>query len=107
MRLVCLLSMAVVLMLGQAPDDLPPVLQRPPGEVLDRKLPNGKSQRDEIVKADHKKNLEDATQLAKLSGDIKDELEKSDPFVVSVKTVKKLEDIEKLSRDIRGRLKRY
>ena len=106
MRLVCLFSIAVVLLLGQTPEDLPPVRGFPP-DAIDRKLPNGKSQRDAIAKEDHKKNLEDAAQLAKLSGDIKDELEKSDPFVVSVKTVKKLEDIEKLSKDIRGRLKRY
>jgi hypothetical protein len=106
MRLVCVLSMAVVLMLGQTPDDLPPVRRAPP-DSLDRRLPNGKSQRDEIIREDHKKNLQDATQLAKLSGEVKDELEQSDPFVVSLKTVKKLDDIEKLSKDIRGRLKRY
>ena len=106
MRLVCVLSMAVVLMLGQTPDDLPLVRRAPP-DSLDRRLPNGKSQRDEIIREDHKKNLQDATQLAKLSGEVKDELEQSDPFVVSLKTVKKLDDIEKLSKDIRGRLKRY
>lgn len=105
MRLLCLLALAVCLMLGQIPDDLPPV--RPARDPQDRRLPNGKSQRDEMAKADHKKNLDDAAQLAQLSQDVKDELEASDPFVVSVKTVKKLDDIEKLAKDIRGRLKRY
>jgi hypothetical protein len=103
MRLVCLLAFTVVLMLGQVPD-LPP---RIPSGPLERRLPNGKSQHDEIAKADHKKNLEDAAQLAELSQQIKEELETSDPFVVSVKTVKKLDDVEKLAKDIRGRLKRY
>jgi hypothetical protein len=98
--------MAVVLILGQTPDDLPPLRKPPPG-AQDRRLPNGKSQRDEIIKEEHKKSLADAAQLAKLSGEIKEELEKSDPFVVSLKTIRKLDDIEKLSKDIRDRLKRY
>jgi len=106
MRLVCLFSIAVLVMLGQTPEDLPP-LRKLPEDAVDRRLPNGKSQRNEIIKEDHKRNLNDAAQLAKLSGEIKEELEKSDPFVVSLKTVKKLEDVEKLSKDIRGRLKRY
>jgi hypothetical protein len=106
MRLVCRFSIAVGLTLGQTPEDLPPLRKLPP-DTQDRRLPNGKSQRDEIIKEEHKKNLQDAAQLAKLSGEINEELEKSDPFVVSLKTIKKLEDIEKLSKDIRGRLKRY
>ena len=105
MGLVCLLTLAVMLLMGQAPEDFPPV--RPPRDPLDRKLPNRKSQRDEIARADHKRSLEDAAQLATLSQQIKDDLENGDPFVVSVKTVKKLDDIEKLAKDIRNRLKRY
>jgi hypothetical protein len=106
MRAICLLSLAVCILLGQVPDDAPP-LQGPPAGPLERRLPNGKSQRDEIVRADHKKNLQDAAQLLQLSQELKDDLEKGDPFVVSVKTIKKLDDIEKLSKDIRGRMKRY
>jgi hypothetical protein len=105
MRLVCLLALAVMLLMGQVPEDFPPV--RTPHDPLERRLPNGKSQRDEIAKADHKKSLEDAAQLAMLSQQLKDELENGDPFVVSVKTIKKLDDIEKLAKDIRNRLKRY
>ena len=73
----------------------------------DVKLPSGKSQRDEIVRADHKKNQEDAARLATLSAEVSEELAQSDSHVVSVKTLKKLDDIEKLTRGIRGRLKRY
>jgi hypothetical protein len=72
----------------------------------DIKLPSGKSQKDEILRADHKKNLEDSARLAALSAELKDELEQSDSHVVSVKTLKKLDDIEKLARGIRGRLRR-
>jgi hypothetical protein len=90
----------------------PPVPQRPepvqpPGAENDAKLPNGKSQRDEIAKADYKKNLEDAAELVRLADSLRSDLEKETAFVVSLKTIKKTEDIEKLERNIRGRLKRY
>ncbi len=84
------------------PGGPPDPLRRP-----DMKLPNGKSQRDEIVKADFKKNLEDVDKLARLSQEVKEELNASDSHIVSVKTLKKLEDVEKLARSIQGRMKRY
>ena len=72
----------------------------------DVKLPNGKSQKDEIIRADYDRNLKDAGDLARLAGEIKDDLEKGDRYLVSLKTLKKLEDVEKLSKDIRQRLRR-
>jgi hypothetical protein len=70
------------------------------------KLPNGKSQKDEIIRVDYERNLRDAGDLARLSEEIKDDLEKGDRNLVSVKTLKKLDDIEKLAKDIRQRLRR-
>jgi hypothetical protein len=83
------------------------VAQRPPlRDEPDVKLPNGKSQRDEIARVDYERNLKDAGELARLSEEIKDDLEKGDRYLVSLKTLKKLEDVEKLSKDIRQRLRR-
>jgi hypothetical protein len=82
---------------GEPPDSL-----RHP----DIKLPSGKSQSDEIVRADHKRNIEDSAKLAVLSEELRDELAASESFVVSVKTIRKVEEIEKLAKNIRGRLKR-
>ena len=73
-----------------------------PEEVV---LPNGKSQRDEILKADHQQNLKDAAELAELADQLKIDLEKNDRFVVSMATIKKTDDIEKLAKRIRGRLR--
>ena len=73
------------------------------GEV---RLPNGKLQRDEILKADYEKNLEDARQLLKLSEDLKLEIEKDEAFVLSIGAIKKTEEIEKIAKRIRGRIKR-
>jgi|HubBroStandDraft_1064217.scaffolds.fasta_scaffold278043_2 hypothetical protein len=64
-------------------------------------------QRKGMIKADHKKNLADAAALLKLAEELKSELEKEDPLVISVKNIKRTEDIQKLAKDIHGRLKRY
>ncbi|MDQ1472711.1 MAG: hypothetical protein QOJ99_4191 [Bryobacterales bacterium] len=70
------------------------------------RLPNGKLQRDEILKADYEKNLKDARDLVDMSKAFELDLEKSDRFVLSVGLLKKLDDIEKISKRIRGRMKR-
>ena len=72
----------------------------------DVKLPNGKSQKEEILKADFKKTLQDAADLVKLAEELHDELVKDDRHVLSISTLKKTEDIEKLAKRIRTRLKR-
>src|SRR5271168_373192 len=78
-----------------------------PATPPDTQLPNGKSQPEEILKQDHKKNLADAATMAKLAEEVSEDLEKDDRFVYSLKTVKKLDEIEKLSKAIRARLKKY
>lgn len=80
---------------------------RPVPDPADVKLPNGKSQRDEIIRVDYERNLKDAGDLARLAEEIKDDLEKGDRYLVSLKTLKKLDDVEKLTKDIRQRLRRY
>jgi hypothetical protein len=72
----------------------------------DVKLPNGKSQQEEILKADYEKTLQDAAQLVKLSEELQDDLIKEDRHVLSLASLKKAEDIEKLARKIRTRLKK-
>ena len=72
----------------------------------DVKLPNGKSQREEVLKADYEKTLQDAAQLVKLSEELQDDLIKEDRHVLSLASLKKAEDIEKLAKKIRTRLKK-
>jgi hypothetical protein len=71
----------------------------------DTRLPNGKLQRDEILKAEHEQNLKDAARLADLADELKQELEKNDRYVLSVSTLKKTDEIEKLAKKIRSRLR--
>lgn len=72
----------------------------------DIKLPNGKSWNDAIAKADYERNLKDARELEKLSAEIRDELENSAAFILSVKTLKKVEEAEKLAKNLRSRMNR-
>jgi len=78
---------------------------RPGEEPEELRLPNGKLQRDEILKADFQKSLEEARELSKLADDLKLALEKNDRYVLSIGTLKKTEEIERLAKRIRDRLK--
>jgi hypothetical protein len=78
----------------------------PPDDSQDeRRLPNGKKQQDAILAADYEKNLKDARDLIDLAKSFELDLEKEDRFVLSVGSLKKLDDIEKIARRIRDRLK--
>jgi len=80
--------------------------QFPPPEP-DVKLPSGRSQKEEILKADYEQSLRDADRLVKLSEEFKADLEKQGRHVLSVSTLRKIEEIERLARRIRGRLRRF
>jgi hypothetical protein len=89
----------------QQPDRHIPPLVNPNKRDDDRKLPNGKSQNDAIAKQNHEQALKDANDLITIAGQLRDELQKAGNYVVPVSSVKKTEEIEKLARRIRGRLK--
>jgi hypothetical protein len=72
----------------------------------DIKLPNGKSQKDEILKSEHAQNIKDAQDLVDLAQQLRESLEKNDRYVLSLSDLKKTEDIEKLAKKIRGRMRR-
>ncbi len=75
-------------------------------ESSDVRLPSGKSQQEEILKVEHRKAIEDTEKLIKLAEDLKADLEKDEYHVLSVASLKKTEDIERLARKIRERLRR-
>ena len=73
----------------------------------DAELPTAELQRELLRKQDYKKNMEDAAALAKIAEELKSGVENRDRNIVSAKMIKQTEEIEKLARSIRGRLKRY
>jgi len=62
-------------------------------------------QRDEILKAEHQQNLKDAAQLVELSRQLQEDLEKNESYVLPLSTLKKTDDIEKLVKKIRSRMR--
>lgn len=85
-----------------AQDSHPPL-----GKPDETRLPNGKKQSDEILKEEYRKSLADARELSGLVKTLQEEMERDDRFVLSLATLKRLDDIEKLTRRIRTRLKHY
>jgi hypothetical protein len=102
-RLALLLSLLVAFGFAQTPSEQPPIAAS--ANQSDVRLPNGKSQRDEILKAEHQENLKDAARLADLAQDLKESLERDDRYVLSLSTLKKTDEIEKLAKKIRARLR--
>jgi hypothetical protein len=105
-QILIVLVCAMFVSVGQ---QQPPPTHTPPtpGSEPDVKLPDGRSQRNAIAKEDYQKSLDDARELVKLAEALQSELEKNDQFVISVSEIRKTEDIEKLAKRIRGRLKRF
>jgi hypothetical protein len=101
---VRIVPLAFALAILALPQSFPPPAH-PHEESDEPRLPNGKSQREEILKVDFQKSLEDARELSKLADELKADLEKNDRYVLSLNTLKKTEDIEKLAKKIHDRLK--
>lgn len=97
------LAAACLAQVPGSPSRYPPSSDTEPDR--DVKLPNGKSQKDEILKAEYAQNLKDAEELVELAQQLHDSLEKNDRYVLSLADLKKTEDIEKLVKKIHNRLR--
>ena len=58
-----------------------------------------------IIKADHRKNVDDAAALLKLAEKLKSDLDNEDPQGNSVSDLKIADDIQKFAKSIQGRLR--
>ena len=74
-------------------------------EEKEAKPPDDRKQKEVIARAAYQDSLNDTKKLIAMAEDLKAELEKNDQYVVSVAAIHKTEEIEKLARRIRGRLK--
>lgn len=77
----------------------------PPNPNDDRRMPDGRSQKLLIAKEEHEQALKEARDLVALAEQLRDEIDHAGNYVVPVSSVKKTEDIERLARKIRGRLR--
>ena len=70
------------------------------------RLPGTKKQQDEILKMDYEKNLREARDLVEMAKAFEEDLERDDRFVLSLNSLKKLDNMENALHRIRGRLKK-
>lgn len=98
-RAVCLVSTSV------AAQVIPPFSDRDKEKAP--RLPDGTLQSEAILKAEYKQLLEDSIKLQSLGKEIEEELQKNQHHVLSLGILKKLDEVEKVSKRMRGRYKRY
>lgn len=103
-RLLQLLGLAAPVAAAQS---FPPELIQRDDANRDRRLPNGRSQNEAMIKQDHKRNLEDLKKMRDLIADVEKDIEKTGGQVVSMDNLKRLEELEKASKRIRDRMRRY
>jgi len=99
------MGLLVLLLLGAGAQRHPQPPDKPDKpEIL---LPSGKNQREEILKLDFEKTKTEAAELAELAHQLKAEIEKNERHVIDMRTLKKAEEIEKLARRIKDRMRRH
>lgn len=73
----------------------------------EKRLPDGRSQTEAMLKEDHKRNMADLQKMKDLIVEVEKELEKNDRHVLSMDNLRKLEELEKTSRRVRERMRRF
>lgn len=76
-------------------------------DLTKRRMPDGRTQAEVILEHEHQQALDEAGELLNLAEQLKSELEKNDHHVLSLDSIRTTEEIEKLAKKIRKRLKRY
>ena len=96
--LILFLTLALLALFGFQKED--------PTAAPPTRMPNGSLQSEEILKAEHAASVKDAARLKQLSDELAADLEKNDRHVVSMQTLKKLDEMERIIKRVRGRMKR-
>ena len=73
---------------------------------VEPRMPAGRSRNLTILKSDARKSKEDIEKLLALAQALREDIERSEHHAVDLGAVRKTEEIEKLAKRIRGRMKR-
>lgn len=79
----------------------------PPRPDEPKRLPDGRLWSEAVLKANYEANLKDLEQMRKILDSVRAEIEKSQGHVLSLRALKDLEELERLSRRVRERMKRH
>ena len=75
-------------------------------DPTERKMPDGRIQSDVILKAEYEQNVKDSHTLADLTKSIELFFEKNDQNVFSLDLLKNLDEVDKITKRIRDRVKK-
>lgn len=70
------------------------------------RMPDGRLQTEVMLEAEHKRSLAEAQVLVELALAVKAELERDTRHVLSLSQLKRLDEIERVAKRLRGRLKK-
>lgn len=76
-------------------------------ETPTRRFPDGRDQTKAIAEAAHEKTLKDAEALLALAEKLRDEFKKHEGEILSLDAYRAAEEIEKLAKRIKNRMKRH
>ena len=65
-----------------------------------------RAQRNALMKEEHKRSAQDAAALLEKALELRAEMEKEERGVLSAKAAKEMDEIDRLAKNIRGRLMR-
>lgn len=82
---------------------LPP----PPGGDEPKRLPDGRLWSEALIKANHEANVKDLERMRKILDSVQAEIGQSKGHVLSLKALKDLEELERLSKRVRDRMRRH
>jgi hypothetical protein len=102
-RLLAWLGLAPALLSAQPP---PREMAAGEDDPSGRRMPDGRLMSEAVLKEDHKRNIEDLHRMKEIIGEVEQSLEKNAQHVLSIENLKRLEEVEKIGRRIRGRMRR-
>ena len=104
LRLLCLIAVLFCALPGAQPQ----TSARPQSKSSDNvqpPVPEVIQNPNRVLRDEYAKNLEDLHTMQRLLREVRTEVANGSPYVLPLQSMKKLEEIEKLSKTIRGRMR--
>lgn len=105
-RLAALLVLLATVLVAQSQKGTNTPRINPLPQMLDQERPDPPlTSPAKMLKYQHEEVKKDVDKLVKLVAEVQDEVDKAGENVLSLNTLKKLEEVEKLTKKVRNRLK--
>lgn len=79
----------------------------PPEREQPKKLPDGRLWSEAVIKANYEANLRDMERMRQILDSVRKEIEETKGHVLSIRALREMEELERLSRRVRDRMRRH